>query len=367
MKRSGRRGAGWLLIFFFSSLLIGLAVLWKFRIQDDRPASAELEAKVNRWLLKSGAGDKDVLSSFRRERREIRWTTLSSHRWIESHKRIRLSSRQKASLAEVLRKNLSSDGYKIEEMPHEITISLRGVSLINLVFEPVEEEPPAPRTRGLAAIVIDDLGYQPNEADEFLSLPLALTFAILPRERHSKSLSQKIAAQGKTVMMHLPMEPHGYPSVNPGKAALLVSMSEEEIARRFAENLKTVPEASGVNNHMGSRFTENAAAMKRVLPLVKEQGLFFLDSLTSQKSEGFRLAREKNLPCLRNDVFLDNQDELHYIEGQLRLLLERARKEGRAVAIGHVHRKHLVQALKNVLPEFEKAGVKIVSAKELAN
>lgn len=363
MRRSGRRGAGWVLLFFF--LLLGLAVLWKFRIQDVRPASAELEHRVNRLLLAAGVGDKDVLFSFRRERREIRWFTLSGRRWIESHKRIRLSPRQKASLAEALRKNISGEGYEIEEKPNGVVLSLRGVSLMTLLFEPPLPLP-AP-TRGLAAIVIDDLGYQPNEADEFLSLPLALTFAILPRERHSKSLSQKIAAQGKTVMMHLPMEPYGYPSVNPGKAALLVSMSEEEIARRFAENLKTVPEASGVNNHMGSRFTENAAAMERVLPLIKNQRLFFLDSLTSQKSEGFRLAQKMLLPSLRNDVFLDNQDELHYIEGQLRLLIERAGRQGRAVAIGHVHKKHLAQALKNVLPEFEKAGVRIVSAKDLAN
>lgn len=348
-------------------LLLGISAFFilRFRIQDERPLSAELEHRVNRWLLSAGVGDKDVLSSFHRERREIRWTTLGGRRWIESHKRIRISPRQQASLAEALRKNIFREGYEIEEKPNGVVLSLRGASLMTLLFEP-PWPPPAP-PRGLAAIVIDDLGYQPNEADEFLNLPLALTFSILPREHYSKSLSQKIAAQGKTVMMHLPMEPHGYPSVSPGKAALLVSMSEEEMARRFAENLKTVPEASGVNNHMGSRFTENAAAMERVLPLIKNRGLFFLDSLTSQKSEGFRLAQKMLLPSLRNDVFLDNRDELHYIEGQLRLLLVRARKEGRAVAIGHVHRKHLVQALKNVLPEFERAGVKIVSAKDLAN
>ena len=124
-----------------------------------------------------------------------------------------------------------------------------------------------------ASIVIDDLGPDLGIARQFASLPFPVTFSVLPYQAHSREIAELAHAKGLEVILHLPMEPLD-PKANPGKGALLLSMSGDEIRRNVRAALDTSPYFDGVNNHMGSRMTRDAEMMQIVLGELKA-GIFF--------------------------------------------------------------------------------------------
>ncbi len=221
--------------------------------------------------------------------------------------------------------------------------------------------PPAPIRGPQAAFVIDDVAYETAPMDHFASLGIPLTFAILPREKHSKELSLKATSLHFPVMLHLPMEPIDLVHNDPGPTGLYLKMSDAELKKQFDKNFASVPNVVGINNHMGSAFTENGPKMTMVLGWAKSRGVYFLDSRTSTKSIVCRAAKRVGVPCLENETFLDNEDSVPGIEKQLDLVMKLAVKNGETIAIGHYRRKFLVQALANKLPEFKARGIQIVT------
>jgi len=161
------------------------------------------------------------------------------------------------------------------------------------------------------------------------------------------------------------MEPRGYPKENPGKGSLFVGMRDEEIERIVTENLSRVPHARGVNNHMGSRFTEWTPGMKSFLKVLDGKKLFFLDSYTTPSTKGFTLAREYGLRAWKNQYFLDNTAEKDAVKKVLSRVREHIEKEGFAAVIGHTHRRATFEALKEDKELFLKNGIEFVFLSEL--
>lgn len=195
--------------------------------------------------------------------------------------------------------------------------------------------PPASGRRGLLAVVIDDLGRDLAAARRLAALPTPVAFSVLPGEQHTAQIAALAHDRGLPLMLHLPMEPAGYPGVNPGPGALLAAMDQDALRRTLAEDLAQTPGAVGVNNHMGSLLTQMPGAMRLVLAELKARGLFFLDSLTTPRSQARTLARELGLPYVRRAVFLDNVRDKRAILRQLALAERLAAITGQAVAIGH--------------------------------
>ncbi|MBW2061097.1 MAG: divergent polysaccharide deacetylase family protein [Deltaproteobacteria bacterium] len=224
--------------------------------------------------------------------------------------------------------------------------------------------PPTPvRPRPKVAIIIDDLGMDLNQAHCFLDLKTPLALSILPYQQYSRKVAQAAHKKGRVVMLHLPMEPAQYPLVNPGKGALLWSMSREEIEARVREAIEDVPFVVGVNNHMGSRFTEDADRMGWVLKEIKKHDLYFLDSRTSIRSQGYAMARSLGVRTAERTVFLDNVQEAKAIRIQIRRLVALARQCGQAIAIGHPY-PITCQVLKNEY-NYLKSQVELVPVTSL--
>ncbi|HBD06771.1 MAG TPA: hypothetical protein DCZ69_00790, partial [Syntrophobacteraceae bacterium] len=190
---------------------------------------------------------------------------------------------------------------------------------------------------GKVAIVIDDLGLDLKVAKDFMALPIALTLSVMPRQVHSREIAQMAHTRGLEVLLHMPMEPHGYPRVNPGPGALLVSMDASQLRSTLQEALASVPHASGVNNHMGSTFTEQNEPLKRVLNELHNRHLYFLDSYTSHHSVACSVADQVQVPCARRDIFLDHELTEDFVRSQLQRLIREAKIQGTGVAIGHPH------------------------------
>jgi len=217
---------------------------------------------------------------------------------------------------------------------------------------------------GTVAIIVDDMGKSVQEVNELMEIKLPLTFSIIPGLAKGKEVAQAAHANGYLVMIHMPMEPQGYPKQSMEQNGLLLSQSEKEIEKRLSSYMLAVPYATGANNHMGSRFTEDRAKMGTVLSFLKGKGLFFIDSKTTPHSIGYSLAREMGLETASRNVFIDNIQDVGAIKGQLEQLAAIARHKGSAIGICHPH-KTTILALTSFLPELRRSGINFVYVADL--
>jgi polysaccharide deacetylase 2 family uncharacterized protein YibQ len=141
-------------------------------------------------------------------------------------------------------------------------------------------------------------------------------------------------------------------------------MNTREFTAHVENALATVPLAVGVNNHMGSRLTEDRAAMQMVMQLMKQHNLFFLDSRTSPKSLAYQVARELGVRTAQRHVFLDNDTDPLKIAAQLYRLAALSREYGSAIGVGHPY-PETVQSLQYTLQEIQQTGIEVVPVSRL--
>ncbi|MDD5544711.1 MAG: divergent polysaccharide deacetylase family protein [Acidobacteriia bacterium] len=216
------------------------------------------------------------------------------------------------------------------------------------------------------SIIIDDMGADWHAAEALSRLPEPLTWSIFPEEKYSQETARLAQTSGKEVMVHLPLEPEAREGLTLRPKTILTSMSPQEVESIFNEDLKSVPHAVGINNHMGSRATTDRSLMREILTLARMHSLFFIDSRTTPETQAYLVAKELGVPTNFRSVFLDDRQDLRYTEHQLDVLLQRMLKQGSAIAIGHPF-PTTIEALRRRLPEFERRGVHIVLVSQLVS
>lgn len=220
-----------------------------------------------------------------------------------------------------------------------------------------------PAATARVAVIFDDAGGSLEDVEAIIALDRPVTIAVLPGLRFSRDVAERARAAGLEVFLHLPLEADPPQPMGPGGIA--VAMSDEEIAATVSAGLDSVPGAIGVNNHMGSRGTADTRVMRAVLGVVKAHGLIWVDSRTTINTVGAEVAGQMGIRTASRQVFLDNEDTPEAIRGQVTRLIEIARDKGQAVAIGHAHRR-TTQVLREMLSEFDQAGIELVPASALA-
>ena len=219
------------------------------------------------------------------------------------------------------------------------------------------EERAVPQSR--VAVVIDDVGYNLDLLEPFLDFPGPITLSVLPDLPHSRESARRIVDSGKELILHLPMEADG--GSDPGPGAIRISQSDEEIRRLLDGHFSQVPDAVGMNNHMGSRATADERVMNVIMEYLHSEGRFFLDSRTTTETVGRETAGAHAVPYLKRDVFLDNDPEAEAIREALAGGLKLARKQGEAVLIGNVNNPQIAQIIRECLEEMERSGVELVT------
>jgi len=213
------------------------------------------------------------------------------------------------------------------------------------------------------AFIIDDLGYETEVAKKMIELEFPVTLSILPFLQYSEFIAEEGRKNNQEIMLHLPMEPSNS-SANPGPGAIKSYMSEEEIRQSVRDCILNFPYITGVNNHMGSKITEDRKIMEIILEEIGELNLFFIDSMTTKDSIAYEVAQEMGIKTAVRSIFLDNENDMEYIKGQMLVVQETALREGEAIAIGH-SRINTFYVLKRMIPELIKAGIEIVPVSEL--
>ena len=215
------------------------------------------------------------------------------------------------------------------------------------------------------AIIIDDLGSDRAAAEAIFALGYPLTISVLPNHDHSLEIAEEAHRRGFQVMLHLPMQ--SLANETPEPQELHAGMPAREIATLLDRFLQNVPEAAGVNNHQGSQATADGALMDELMPILRDRHLFYVDSRTTAATVAYDTAQDFGVrSAFRNVPFLDDVAEVAAVRKQLELALRGAREKGEAVAIGHPHAATL-QALREVLPQAQKQGVRLVPASELVH
>ncbi|MBW1743587.1 MAG: divergent polysaccharide deacetylase family protein [Deltaproteobacteria bacterium] len=213
------------------------------------------------------------------------------------------------------------------------------------------------------ALIIDDIGYSFTRARQFLELDVPITFSILPRLPKSHRLAMEIHSAGHEIMLHQPMEPHS-PRIDPGPGALRVEDRPETIVKTMEDNISEIPLAVGVNNHMGSRFTECCTGLNEALSVVKNKELFFIDSLTSSHSQAYKVARGLGMVTARRNVCVDYTAGESAALSQLEKLQIYAIRDGYAVGIGHPF-PETARAIKHFLNHVKYDEVSMVHVSDV--
>lgn len=265
--------------------------------------------------------------------------------------------------------------------------------------------------KGVVALIVDDFGNARTPAtSKILDLPVPVTISVLPGLRYSRHFtlqgtdlvlppdraapsrspgegnrdgralrlaagcpveltlvrkSDGLLSRRREVMLHLPMQPQGYPETNPGPDAVMVDMDTRAIGEIVDKALASVPVAAGLNNHMGSAATADEATMTCLMKVLKERGLFFVDSLTSANSRAYSAAVRAGIPALKNRIFLDyDHEDSGRIAANLAALARSARATGFAVGICHPH-SATADVLAREVSRLQAEGICFVTVSEM--
>lgn len=208
------------------------------------------------------------------------------------------------------------------------------------------------------SLIIDDLGQNVARDARALALPGPTTLAVMPDTPHAATFAREAYKAGKTVIVHMPMDPAG------GPFAWQPGMPDDELRERLVAAFKAVPFAAGLNNHEGSRMTAQTGAMALLASELQQRRLFLVDSRTSAATQAAAQAQAIGLASVSRDVFLDDERTPQAIAAQLDKAVAMARKQGSAVVIGHPYPETLT-VLEQVLPGLKARGVEMISIRQM--
>ena len=228
---------------------------------------------------------------------------------------------------------------------------------------PIAANTPIPAAPARMAIILDDWGNNFSLTKDAIAVGRPLTLSILPNLPQSKRIAEEAFNNHLGVMLHMPMQPKSKKQpLEPH--TIMTTTLDKTIVRYLDAALLSVPHAEGVNNHQGSAATSDLRVMRTVLKHLKEKGLFFVDSDVAASTVGPQVAKEVSIPFTKRNVFIDNIAKVDNIKIELKAAERIALSKGRVVVIGH-DKKATLQAIREMVPEFEKNGIKLVLVKEL--
>lgn len=219
------------------------------------------------------------------------------------------------------------------------------------------------------AIIIDDLGHKYKEGVEAINLDIPLAVAVLPFTPHGKKLAELAHKKNQDVMLHLPMQP-GTAMHLMTENTLSIQMMQDEFKNLVNRAIADIPYVVGVNNHMGSLFTQLPDQMGWLMSVLQSNSqalskdLFFIDSFTSPFSVGYQIADKHDISTARRDVFLDRELSPQHMQTQIETIKRTARANGYAIAIGHPFPETLA-LLKKSIPELIEQGFEFVKISDL--
>ena len=240
-------------------------------------------------------------------------------------------------------------------------LAILGLSFLMLCGcrAPTHHDPsprPSADRRKQIFLVIDDAGLDVAETRQFLDIPVPMTIAVLPHLKKTGEVCAEIHRHAdKEIILHQPMEAYNRES-DTGPGAIQNTTRPPDVSEIIDRNLASVRGAVGINNHMGSRVTENEPVMAEVLRYCRAHGLYFLDSKTAYNSAVPRVADREHIHLEARDVFLDIQHDRESVRRAWESTVAKARDQGYVIAIGHIWSKETAAAIRDSYKTLQNQG-----------
>lgn len=225
----------------------------------------------------------------------------------------------------------------------------------------------------MLAIVIDDFGQSRLGVEEMLKVNCKLTCAVMPGLDYSEKDANLAHSNGHEIILHMPMEAYvKLPDSWYGPKVIRNYDTPEKAKQLLGECIEEIPHCVGVNIHIGSGVCLNKKLVKAILEETRDKGKYFLDSRTHEGSVCAEIAPATNTDFVKRDFFLEPTNAPNYLHAKNELLkaCELAKKQGYAIAIGHVGPEGGVStanAIKDALEEIEQQGVDVVPLSKIVN
>ena len=199
----------------------------------------------------------------------------------------------------------------------------------------------APNGGPKLAIIMDDISTNAH-VSELKKLSIKVTPSIFPPgKEHPKSA--ELAKEFSVYMVHLPLQALNY--TNEKANTLRTGDSKEKISQRIKDIKNDFKGVKYINNHTGSGFTSDFKSTLALLAELKNSEIYFIDSLTTNKSTVLDASKKLGLKYAYRDVFLDNEQNVSKILKMINKAVAVAKKDGVAIAICHPY-KSTFEALK---------------------
>lgn len=232
---------------------------------------------------------------------------------------------------------------------------------------------PPPRRKPVSkpkiAFIIDDIGNNDYGASELKKLDIPITASILPFSPYAFDEARQIYMYNIESLIHLPMQPINSHTIDYTVDQFITRQSTEADIRTLLQKARRIiPYAKGANNHQGSLITSNQQKMTTVLKILKREGLFFIDSRTTPRTIAYKTAKAMNIKTAERDIFLEdigNGDTTYeYTLNQITRLIQKAKKNGKAIAIGHPYRTTFA-GIRDSIDKINADGIEIVYVSSL--
>ena len=199
----------------------------------------------------------------------------------------------------------------------------------------------APNGGPKLAIIMDDISTN-AQASELKKLSIKVTPSIFPPEKQHPKTAE-LAKEFSVYMVHLPLQALNY--TNEKANTLRTGDSKEKISQRIKDIKNDFKGVKYINNHTGSGFTSDFKSTLTLLDELKNSEIYFIDSLTTNKSTVLDASKKLGLKYAYRDVFLDNEQNVSKILKMINNAVAVAKKDGVAIAICHPY-KSTFEALK---------------------
>ncbi len=287
--------------------------------------------------------------------------------YVENKKlKTKLAALEKISLGKPAEEHYKTPSAPEAKQGHKSQGGKKGAKKAKIVKAVVPQKRRArEKPKAMLAIILDDWGYTNKNFHYLSEINECIDISVFPRHQYTKEAALYAHSHGKEVMLHLPMEPKNLSRQHWEQNTITTDMDWERITAIAKDAIASVPYVKGANNHMGSKATEDPYVMQAVLSVIKQKGMFWIDSVSTGRSVAGNTADKLCVRFAKRDVFIDNESDIKYIKAQLMKAANLALSKGRAIAIGH-DRPNTLKALEQALPEIKSKGIAIVCASRLA-
>ncbi|MGI9365656.1 MAG: divergent polysaccharide deacetylase family protein [Rhizobiaceae bacterium] len=215
------------------------------------------------------------------------------------------------------------------------------------------------------ALIVGGLGLsQTGTQAAIKALPSSISLGFSPLGNSLQRWVQEARREGHEVVLQLPMEPLGYPTINPGPRTLVSVAEEGENLMNLRWSLGRMTNYPVVMNYLGAGLTSKSNLMRPLLKEIRDRGLGYIDDGSASASVSLNVAQDLRLPHASGNIIVDAVREPDRMRANLRVLESLAKARGFAIGTASAF-PETVEVIAEWAEQADKRNILIVPVSNL--